>query len=216
MNRWEAQVSAQETENGGGLQARHHRRSLRLKGYDYAQAGAYFVTICTQDRACLFGKVADETVHLNEAGQLAEAMWADLPTRYPGIELDVFVVMPNHIHGIVVLPDRADVGAPLVGAQKRAAETPRLRPSSTGHETVGHVVGAFKSLFTVRYIQGVQTDGWPRFDRRVWQRNYYEHVIRDEVDLSRIRSYIDQNPLQWRLDSENPENAWANSCPTTS
>ncbi len=174
-------------------QAPPYRRSLRLKGY---------VSICTQDRVCLFGDVAGETVYLNEAGQMADALWADLPMRFPGVELDIFVVMPNHIHGIVVLPDRSGVGAPLVGAR----EIGQLWAARASPTRLGDLIGAFKSPFTVRYIQGVKKGQLPRFDRRVWQRNYHEHVIRDEADLSRIRAYIDQNPLQWHLDDENPEN----------
>jgi REP element-mobilizing transposase RayT len=150
----------------------------------------------------LFGEVVAETVHLNEAGLLVEALWTDLPARFQGIELDVFVVMPNHIHGIIVLPDGSSVRAPLVGAR----EGPANRAPTGAAPTLGSVIGAFKSQFTVRYIQGVKKDKWPQFDRRVWQRNYYEHVIRDEADLSRIRASIDQNPLQWHLDEENPEN----------
>ena len=183
--------------------ANDRRRSLRLKGYDYAQAGAYFVTTCTQDRTCLFGEVADDRICLNAAGQLAAILWSALPTRFPGIDLDAFIVMPNHVHGIVVVPDRAaTVGAPLVGA--RAADAGE-RAATRAAPTIGNIVGAFKSLFTVEYIQGVKEGRWPRFRGRVWQRNYYEHVIRDEPDLARVRCYIDENPLRWALDDENPQ-----------
>ena len=173
----------------------YRRRGLRLKGYDYAQAGAYFVTVCVQDRSCLFGDVASDTICLSARGQLAAALWSDLPLRFPEIDLDAFVVMPNHIRGIIVLSDRpATVVAPLEGAPGTETNAP----------TVGDVVGAFKSLFTVKYIQGVKEGRWPRFQGRVWQRNYYEHVIRDEPDLARVRSYIDENPLRWAFDDENP------------
>lgn len=179
--------------------AKRGRRSLRLSGYDYAQAGAYFITICTEGRACLFGEVANGTMRLNAAGQLAVTLWNDLTPRFVGTELDAFVVMPNHVHGVIVLPDRtATVGASLMGAQGNKAAT-RAAP------TVGDVVGAFKSLFTVEYIRGVKEYRWPAFDRRVWQRNYYEHIIRDEAELARVRRYIDENPLQWELDKENPQ-----------
>jgi REP element-mobilizing transposase RayT len=193
-----------------------YRRSLRLQGYDYAQAGAYFVTICTQNRACLFGEVADGTTRLNPAGQLAATFWNDMPLRFPEIDMDAFVVMPNHVHGIIVLPDRAAiVGAPLVGARdnNRAAivgaplvgARDRNRAATRAAPTVGDVVGAFKSLFTVEYIQGVKENRWPAFDRRVWQRNYYEHIIRDEAELVRVRLYIDENPSRWAFDEENPQ-----------
>jgi hypothetical protein len=162
--------------------AKHRRRSLRLQGYDYAQAGAYFVTICTQGRTCLFGEVTDGSMRLIDAGQMLAALWDDIPARFPDVELDAFVVMPNHLHGIILLPDtgattnRATtrvaptkhhddanamplVGAPLVGARNNAP-------------TLGDVVGAFKSAATVEYIRGVKAKGWPEFRRRLWQRNY--------------------------------------------
>jgi REP element-mobilizing transposase RayT len=168
------------------VQKTRRRRSLRLQGYDYAQAGAYFVTTCTQNRTCLFGEVADGSMRLNSAGELAATVWNNVLERFPGIELDMFVVMPNHLHGIIVLSDSA-------GAATRVAPT------------VGGVVGAFKSLFTLRFVEGVKSKRWPAFDRRVWQRNYYEHVIRDERDLARVRRYIDENPLRWEFDEENPD-----------
>jgi putative transposase len=179
------------------------RRFLRLKGYDYSQASAYFVTICVQDRICLFGEVAEGAMRLNDAGEMVVSLWKSLPAWFPGVELDAFVVMPNHVHGIVVLADDetatraaptndvSDVGAPLVGARS----APNL----------GTIVGAFKSTATVSYVHGVKEKGWPAFRRRLWQRNYYEHVIRDEAALDRLRRYVDENPLRWAFDDENPD-----------
>jgi putative transposase len=187
------------------------RGSLRLKGYDYSMAGAYFVTICTQDRACLFGDVAAGAMRLNEAGQMVATLWDGLAARFPSVEIDRFVVMPNHLHGILVLdadagaatterattrvaPTNVDpVGAPLVGAPAR----------------LGDVVGAFKSLATTGYIGGVKAKGWPEFRGRLWQRNYYEHIIRDEGALNRIRRYVDDNPARWEFDDENPRKTWS-------
>ena len=170
------------------------RRSLRLTGYDYAQAGAYFVTICTRDRVCLFGEVVEGSMRLNAAGELATKLWSDIPTRFPETDLDLFIVMPNHVHGITVLPERL-VGAPLVGARSQKTAVP----------AVGTIVGAFKSIFALKYIRGVKENDWQPFHRSVWQRNYYEHVIRDEADLGRVRRYIDENPLRWDFDDENPQ-----------
>jgi putative transposase len=184
----------------------HRRRSLRLKGYDYTLAGAYFVTICTQDRACLFGDVVSGAMCLNEAGQMVAALWDDIAARFPRVEIDQFVVMPNHLHGIIVLPyadegattrvaptGGAIVGAPLVGA-----------PVAGAPARLGDVVGAFKSLATNGYIDGVKANGWPEFRGRLWQRNYYEHIIRDETALNRVRCYVDDNPARWEFDDENP------------
>ncbi|HKD27284.1 MAG TPA: transposase [Xanthobacteraceae bacterium] len=163
------------------------RRSLRLTGYDYTCAGAYFVTICAQDQACLFGNVVDGCMCLDDAGHMLGMLWNDIPARFADVEIDTFVVMPNHVHGIVVLPDAAN------GVTRRAAPA------------LGEVVAAFKSATTVQYIHGVKTRAWPAFRRRLWQRNYYEHLVRDEKALDRIRRYIDENPARWALDDENPE-----------
>jgi putative transposase len=171
------------------------RKPLRLRGYDYAQAGAYFVTICTQHRTCLFGEVVDGAMRLNGAGQLAATVWNSMLDRFPDIELDMFVIMPNHLHGIIVLSDYDPRDTANTGARAGTRPAP----------TIGEIVGAFKSLFTLRFAEGVRGKRWPPFDRRVWQRNYYEHVIRDERDLARVRRYIDENPLRWKFDQENPQ-----------
>ena len=334
---------------------RHRRRSMRLKGYDYSQAGAYFVTICTQGRACLFGEVVDGEMRLNDAGRMVVAEWERLPALFPNVVLDAFVVMPNHIHGIVILTDPADdatdgataIGATISGATTGGAATggatTRVAPTTAGDDatpvgaglvpalstmagddatpvgaglvpalstmagddatpvgaglvpalstmagddatpvgaglvpapsmpapstpaqsvpapsvpapsmpapstpaqsvpapstpapstpapstpaqsvpapsvpapstpalstpapTLGDVIGAFKSRVTVEYIRGVKTFGWTPFDRRLWQRNYHEHIIRNEEALNRIRRYIVENPIRWAFDRENP------------
>jgi len=240
---------------------KHHRRSVRLKGYDYSQAGAYFVTVCVQDRACLFGEVVGDQMHLNEAGRLVLAEWNALPVRFPAVTLDVFGVMPNHIHGIIVVTAagivarQAPVGATLVVAPTPAASvmeeresadvarsraTTRVAPttspaasapaasvpavsvraapvpaasvtatsarvSAAPTSPLGDIVGAFKSLTTGLYIHGVKQLGWPPFRGRLWQRNYHEHIIRDDESLQRIRQYIVDNPACWASDPENPQ-----------
>lgn len=189
------------------------RRSIRLKRYDYTEAGAYFITIVTQSGECLFGEVVNGIMRLNDAGRMVSCVWNELPERFPSIILDAFVVMPNHIHGIIVsasnddAPIRIPVGAGLVPARHRA--TTRVAP------TVGDVIGAFKSRVTVEYTRGVRTNGWMPFRGRLWQRNYYEPIIRNEESLNRIRQYILDNPQRWAIDPENlaaitpePEYAW--------
>ena len=184
---------------------RHHRRSIRLKGYDYSLAGAYFVTISTQDRVCVFGDVMAGVMRLNEAGRMVSTEWGALPARFPGVDLDAFVVMPNHIHGIIVFATRVSVGAPLVGAQDIASNrTIDNRATTRVAPTLGDVVGAFKSRVTVEYTRGVKTKGWPAFRRRLWQRNFYEHIIRNEASLNHIRQYILDNPARWAFDRDNP------------
>ncbi len=169
------------------------RRILRLRDYDYTQSGAYFVTIVAQDRACLFGEVVHQRVYLNEAGKMIEKHWLALPQRFSHIETDSFIVMPNHFHSILV-----------VAPDQRAGTSPAPTAKHMGAVALGHVVGAFKSITTWDYARGVHEQGWPRFRQRLWQRNYYEHVIRDEGDLLRARQYIDANPANWSLDEENP------------
>ena len=171
----------------------HRRRSNRLAGYDYSLAGRYFVTIVTEGRSCCFGEVAGDEMRLNDAGQMACRTWEELPERFAGIKMDYFVVMPNHLHGIVVLSRSP------TGAEDRA--TTRVAP------TLGSVIGAYKSLTTVEYTRGVGALSWPPFERRLWQRNYYEHIVRDNESLSHIRQYILDNPAQWDLDQENPMTA---------
>jgi putative transposase len=197
----------------------HHRCSIRLKDYDYAATGAYFVTVCVQERECLFGKIVDGVMVSNDAGQMVEMVWNELSLYYYGVVADNYVVMPNHFHGIVML----NVGAAPRG--RPVAEIPHTggadqRPSRNfGHiQDKGHpqggaptmslfdVVHRFKSFATARYRYGVNHLNWPPFPGRLWQRNYYERVIRNEDELSTVREYIRFNPLKWMDDEENPVN----------
>jgi REP element-mobilizing transposase RayT len=188
------------------------RKSIRLKNYNYASKGFYFVTICTQNRKCLFGNIVDKKMVLNDVGRMVKYIWQLLPNRY-AMELDAFQIMPNHIHSIVQIT----VGATLVVARSmragikpelRAGIKPELRagikPAPTA--TLGNIIGAFKSLTTHKYINGVKNNNWPRFNKRLWQRNFYEHIIRNENDLNRIRKYIKNNPKTWDRDKNNPKN----------
>ena len=143
----------------------HRRRSLRLKGYDYSMAGAYFVTICTQERACLFGEVVDGAMRLSEAGRMVGALWDGLAARFSGVEIDQFVVMPNHVHGILVLDADAD-GVTEEGATTRVAPTnagPVGAPLVGALARLGNVVGAFKSLAATSYIDGVKNKAGRNF-----------------------------------------------------
>ncbi|GIV57081.1 MAG: hypothetical protein KatS3mg040_1849 [Candidatus Kapaibacterium sp.] len=188
----------------------HHRRSIRLPGYDYVQAGGYFITICTHDRTNMFGEVVDGEMQVNAVGEVVCAEWFRTAQIRPYVRLydDEFVVMPNHIHGIIwIIND--DVGATRrvaptrrvahrVGATHRVAPTDPPRGPASG--SIGAIVGQFKSITTKRINALRGTPGAP-----VWQRNYYEHIIRTEDALQRIREYIATNPLRWHLDRENPD-----------
>jgi REP-associated tyrosine transposase len=170
---------------------KHHRRSIRLRGYDYAASGRYFVTICVQGRRCLFGTIVEGELALNDAGRIVGAVWEALPERFPTIAPDVYVVMPNHFHAVVSITEALATPEPSEGSLRLL-------------QTLGDIVGVFKSLTTYAYIRGVHEQGWPPFDRRLWQRNYYEHIIRDEAALARIRAYIENNPACWAADQLHP------------
>lgn len=208
---------------------KHHRRSIRLKGYDYAQAGLYFITICCQHRTPFFGDIKNGEMILNDAGEMIEIQWLDLKNRFPNIKLHEYVVMPNHFHGILEI-----VGTPPVVAQngnetvaqngKGQSEkgqpqgvaptdsstdspTDSSADSSTDSstetasgKTVGDMMDAFKSITTVEYIRGVKQNNWKRFDGKLWQRNYWEHIIRDDKAYQNISAYIINNPAKWNND----------------
>jgi REP element-mobilizing transposase RayT len=196
-----------------------HRRSVRLKGYDYTQAGAYFITVCTHRWNCLLATIADEETVLSRYGEIVQKCWDEIPSHFAHAELDTFVIMPNHLHGIVVLTDRSTShtggtvgvqhadGLPLdnVGAQHAVPSTThsfhRLPPGS-----LPAIIRSFKSASTKRINDWRGTRA-----SSVWQRNYHEHVIRNDSELDRIREYVATNPLKWALDRENPHRTGASS-----
>ena len=169
-----------------------HRKSPRLSGYDYSQEGAYFVTVCVQDRLYLFGEVVDGNMRLNPAGQMIGKWWGELERKFPSMKNDeYFVVMPNHLHGIVFI-----TSSPSPVVQGGHAGPPLQR-----------IVQWFKTMTTNNYIHGVKEHGWQPFKGNLWQRSFYEHVIRNDEALNRIREYIQTNPQRWGLDRENPRAA---------
>ncbi|MEX1254510.1 MAG: transposase [Dehalococcoidia bacterium] len=172
-----------------------NRRSIRLRGYDYSQPGAYYVTVCSAGRECLFSEVVEGAMRLSHLGSEVEAAWSELPSHYPMVDLDAFVVMPNHVHGVIVLLDGAAPEEDLVGAGLR----PSRQAAPTCPHTLPEVIRAFKS-FSARRTNALRgTTG-----AHVWQRNYYERVVRSERELERIREYIENNPAQWENDREHP------------
>jgi REP element-mobilizing transposase RayT len=177
----------------------HHRRLLRLKNYDYSQTGAYFVTICTQNRTCLFGAVVDGEMRLNDVGRMVEHEWFELNHKFTAVEADEFVIMPNHCHGIVIITDG------VVGADLRVGPAPKgAHTGAPLRSRLSTVIQWFKTMTTNKYMRNVKTGTWPPFNGRLWQRNYHEHVIRNEESLNRIRQYIVDNPARWQFDRENP------------
>jgi len=227
----------------------HHRRSIRLKGYDYSQAGAYFVTFCTQDRNCIFGKIENDEMILNEFGQIAYNEWVKLSDRFQNMELDVFQVMPNHFHAIIVLTNNANVGAGLAPAQysdkndtdkndtdknntdknntdKNNTDKNNMQQINTQQTTnntnifvngaihgagaspaptetitvatVGDIVGAYKSLVANECLKIFKSKNL--YMGKLWQRNYYENIIRNNESYQRISDYIINNPAKWNDD----------------
>jgi REP-associated tyrosine transposase len=274
-----------------GLPLLPHRKKVRLSGKDYSQAGGYYITIVTQGRECLFGEIRKDEMLLNAGGNMLVKWWNELANKFPSVTPDIFVIMPNHLHGIIILHEivgadlrvgpsetgaypsllgkyavGADlrVGPPETGTHPTAMDAHAVGadlcvgPSETGTPTVGadlcvgppetgthptamdaHAVGAdlcvgpgdegahikmgehigsplpnnriplprimqwFKTMTTNEYIRGVKQYHWPPFAGKLWQRNYYEHIIRNEKDYERIFNYIQSNPSNWAEDEEN-------------
>ena len=205
---------------------RPERRSIRLPGYDYSDSGVYFVTICTQNHWELFGRIVgvDQCVNpkvgvdpcvnpsvgadpcvcpkinpkmlLNDAGQMINRWWVKIPERFTNITTDIYQIMPNHLHGIIVIK-------PLSNERTHGSEIGRTRWSAP---TLGNIVQWFKTMTTNEYIRAVKNHQWQPFDDRLWQRNYYEHIIKDYEEWERIREYIVKNPEKWEDDRDNPLN----------
>lgn len=184
---------------------KHHRRSIRLKNYDYTTAGAYFITICTHQRECLLGTIEDGKMRLSLFGECVQSHWLNLPKHHPHLQLDDFIVMPNHLHGILWLGGmvcKGEAFAPRLtplGVHTNANASP-LPADGTQPGSIGAIVQNFKSVSTRRVNQLRKTAGVP-----IWHRNYYEHIIRDERALHNIRQYIQNNPLSWWQDQLHPD-----------
>jgi putative transposase len=167
---------------------RHHRRSIRLAGYDYTQAGAYFVTICAYQRQRIFGDIRDGKVAPSKIGRIVTGCWLALPRHFPHVVLDAWVLMPDHLHGIILIRD----DGPNVTPATPVMPVPVQPPNGTRPGSLNAIVQNFKSISTRRANRANRTLG-----SHLWQRDYYEHIIRDERALDAIRRYIDTNPAQW-------------------
>ncbi len=199
------------------------RRATRLRDYDYTQPGAYFVTICVQHRKCLFGTITDGKMLLNEVGQIVVDCLSHIPQHFLTVDLDAYVVMPNHIHGIVAwgtslpgnphppdttrerrgeVPSSAVYQPRIVGAgSPRLSENNPNRTNKTRSPSLGKIIAYFKYQSTKHINQSYNTPG-----ARLWQRNYHDHIIRNDPDLRRLREYIQINPMKWELDQLHPDN----------
>ncbi len=169
------------------------RKQIRLQGYNYKTPGYYFVTICTEKRLCLFGKIIDGKMLHNPPGLLVYNTFKNLRNFYFGVDIDTFIVMPNHVHAIIVISRKG-------WTRSRGGRTQRSAPTG---DSLSDVVKNIKTYTTTFYSRGVIQRNWAPFYTRLWQRGYYEHIIRDTKSLQKIREYIILNPLSWELDSEN-------------
>ncbi|NUQ22746.1 MAG: transposase [Saprospiraceae bacterium] len=205
----------------------HHRVSTRLKGYDYSRPGAYFVTACTYKRKCIFGEIKQGQMVLNEFGLIAQDQWFKLPERFPHIELGEFIVMPNHIHGIIIIhpsppspvgarftlapetgftpaPDPGRATARVAPTVARVAPTvARVAPTTTVAPTataakIGEIIGAYKSLVSNEILKIFKSKNQRM--GKIWQRNYHDRIIRDKASMNRVGNYIKNNPAKWKED----------------
>ena len=201
---------------------KQHRRSIRLREYDYTSPGWYYITICTHQQAVLFGDIKNGRIVLSPIGKIARGYWFQIPNHFKFVELDEFVIMPNHLHGIVIINNHPGNGDPGVsenladhdirignnnrrGVRSNAPTNANINPQnyfsfiSPKSGTLGVIIRSYKSSVT-RWCRK------NKFEYFQWQRNYYEHTIRNEQELYQIRKYIRNNPLKWQLDSEYPVN----------
>ena len=202
-----------------------NRHSSRLQNYDYSAPGWYFVTICTQNRICLFGEIVNQKMVLNNAGQIINEWWSKIPERFANVALDQFQIMPNHIHGIIqivgaipcnrpvdpaipcnrpstVSPNHSgeNVVSPLQQRERRQRGKQRIPNTYNG---LGRYISWFKRMTTNEYIRNVKQHNLPPFAGKIFQRNYYERIIRNKNELNRIRQYIKLNPQTWERDKNN-------------
>ena len=168
--------------------------SARLRGWDYTSAGWYFITICTHQRACVFGRVVNGDIELSPLGEIAYQYWAEIPDHNPGVEIDAFTIMPNHTHGIIVIPERP-------AAVETSPATPvETQPAASLQSAIAPKAGSLSA--TVRSYKSAVTRwaGLNGYDSFAWQSRFHDHIIRDEPELNRIQRYIHDNPLKWTLD----------------
>ena len=180
----------------------HNRRSIRLRGYDYRNAGMYFITLCVQERLFLFGDIVGGRMQLSPAGESILGVWDNIRGIYAGVSTDSFVIMPNHVHGILVLL-AGDLGPGPVPFEQRQQEL--AKGSQTQQVPLHDAIKRFKTYTATLYRQGVCNAGWRPYAGKLWQRNYYEHIIRDAKSLGEIRHYVINNPRRWQSDRENPK-----------
>ena len=169
----------------------HHRSSIRLRAFDYATLGDYFVTICTRERECMFGEIVDGKIRLSKIGEIAKQCWTGIPDHFSNVKLDQYEVMPNHVHGILRVKSR-------VGTRHAVSLHRGRRFGKPIRGSISTIIGSFKSVTSKIYHDA-------RFTDFAWQSRFHDHIIRDRGDLNRIRKYIQANVKNWDMDEENPK-----------
>ena len=183
--------------NGQKLILPQRRKSIRLKGYDYSQAGLYFITICIQNRENLLGKIENDKMILNDAGKMVIKIFNEIPNDYTNTRLHEYIIMPNHFHAIIEIVGADSISAQNMDLIKRA----EMDSAPTGTKTtIPNIIQSFKRHTTIKYIDGVKNNNWQSFNKRLWQRNYWEHIIRNEKSYIEISEYIINNPINWKND----------------
>ncbi len=173
------------------------RKTIRLRDYDYSQAGAYFVTICSKDRKCLLGKIVNSKMDLSDVGNIVNACWQGIAKHVRNVKLDAWIIMPNHVHGIIMIDEMVGTNYNLSLQLKPQRESGRNRFQRVIPKSLSYAIATFKSAVS-RQVRKTATG-----NDFAWQARFYEHIIRNDKELSRIREYIQNNPLNWELDREN-------------
>lgn len=193
------------------FRSRYRIKSARLEGYDYSAIGGYFVTICTRDRECWFGEIVRGKMQLSEIGKMARQYWQEIAQHFDNVDLDEFVIMPNHVHGVllifrdggrdVALRDGRDVACNVSTDADTDSKNLAMSAISPKPGSLGTIIRSYKSAVT----RWCGKNNYPQF---AWQPRFYDHIIRNEKSLMAIRQYIYNNPVKWEIDRENPESVW--------
>jgi len=180
------------------------RKPIRLKNYDYSSKGCYFLTVCTENRQGLFGEIENDKIILNHTGKMVNFWWSEISTHFTGIELDQYTIMPNHIHGIINIVGDDRCVVPI--QNNKLSNNNKINNNGRTHRsapTISDIIQWFKTITTNKYMQNVKNNNWQPFNKRLWQRSFHDHIIRNDRSLNAIREYISNNPVNWEQDIDN-------------
>ena len=189
------------------------RNTNRIPQHNYSIPGQYFVTICVENRQQLFGMIKNEKMILNDIGNMVNLWWQEMVKQYKNISIDEYIIMPNHIHGIINIVVGADLCVrpnQCIGPEQNniSNNIHKINHNGRTHRsapTISDIIQWFKTMTTNKYIQNIKNNNWQPFNKRLWQRNFHDHIIRNDKSLNKIREYIINNPVTWQFDIENPD-----------